>query len=77
MDIAKKTLIRPVLTPADLETIKTAFNLLGDIPAGGNSEDILVGRDGEICTLSNLVQALNAVKEICVQLVVETPNTTN
>ena len=77
MDIAKKTLIRPVLTPADLETIKTAFNLLGDIPAGGSSEDILVGRDGEICTLSNLVQALNAIKDICVQIVVESPNTTN
>lgn len=77
MDIAKKTLIRPVLTPADLETIKTAFNLLGDIPAGGSAEDILVGRDGEICTLSKLVQALGTIKDICVQLVVEAPSTTN
>lgn len=77
MDIAKKTLIRPVLTPTDLETIKAAFNLLGDIPAGGSSEDILVGRDGEICTLSELVQALGTIKNICVKLVVEAPDTTN
>ena len=68
MIINAKVLVKATLSKEDEETIKTAANTLGLILNDHNPEDILVGADGEICTLQDLSNVIGELVRIVKQL---------
>ena len=71
MIINNKVLVKATLSKEDEATIKTAANTLGLILNEHNPEDVLVGTDGEICTLQDLSNVIGELIRIVKQLPVE------
>ena len=71
MIINEKVLVKATLSKEDEAAIKTAANTLGLLFTDHNPEDILVGPEGEICTLQDLSNVIGELMRIVKQLPVE------
>ena len=71
MIVDKKVLVKATLSKEEMEAVKNAANTLGLIFDEHDPEDVLVGTDGEICTLQDLSNVIGELMRIVKQLPVE------